>query len=122
MKANKLGTYKGEAVYLTGDGLAIEKDYQHLIEVRSPWGIAEIVHSILGEKELHGLKGLKHLSMRVKVASTKCRDCGEYGAWQHDLREYDPDFETGIYGGHNGEFIVYLCDECDQERRKEVSK
>ena len=52
MKANKLGTYKGEAVYLTDDGLAIEKDYQYLVEVEDNWKIGQIVHSILGEKEL----------------------------------------------------------------------
>ena len=52
MKANKLGTYKGEAVYLTGDGLAIEKDYQYLFKVEDNWQIGQIVHSILGEKEL----------------------------------------------------------------------
>jgi len=52
MKANKLGTYKGDAVYLAGDGLAIEKDCQYLVEVENNWKIGQIVHSILGEKEL----------------------------------------------------------------------
>ena len=121
MKTTQLGKLDSKAVCFTENSLAVEEDHEYLREMSSE-EVARFVHEILGEKELHGLKGLDYLNMRVNVASTKCWDCGEYGAWQHDLREYDPDFGTGIYGGHNGEFIVYLCAECDKKRRKEVSK
>jgi len=51
-KPQQVGKYKGQSVFLTDDGLGLERDNLYLSDVRNPYETASIVHEILGEKEL----------------------------------------------------------------------